>query len=126
MNCKYHIDREAKHKCKICGADLCDECNEFQNKNEGCLSCAKMYAYRTYVGFKNSFLYNVISVVCAVAFLVLYIVSICLNMISTIYIVVGAIIIGLLLPISLFLLIYNASNLKKSKKLISKTQVNKF
>lgn len=124
MNCKYHSDRDAVGKCKACGADLCAECDDFAKQNDICPSCAKMYVYRTYDGSKNGLTYNIVSLVCAVAFLALYIVSICLNKLSTNLIVMGAVIIGLLLPLSIFMLVYNITNMKKCKLLMIKTNFN--
>ena len=118
MNCKYHTKRLAVSKCQVCGANLCKECADYQKKYDSCPVCAKIYASSTFLTYKNNFNYNLISVLCAITFLVLYIVSLCTNKLSMLFIIIGAIAIGLLLPVSIFLIINSARKIKIYKKLV--------
>ena len=118
MFCKYHSDKKAVSKCQVCGADLCDECSDYQNKYDSCPLCAKIYASKTFLTYKNNFTYNLISVVCAVTFLVLYIASLCTKKLNTMFIIIGAIEISILLPVSVYLLINSAKKIKIYKKLV--------
>ena len=117
MNCKYHGEREAVAKCKVCGADLCKECNEYQRFFDSCLECANLYATETYYTYKNNFIYNLLSIICAGVFLILYIVSLAFNKLNSTLIVVGAIALSLLLPVSILLLVFSAKKIKVYKKL---------
>jgi len=117
MNCKYHREREAVAKCKICGADLCQECNEYQRFFDSCLDCANLTATETYYTYKNNFIYNLLSIICAGVFLILYIISLALNRLNLALIIVGAIALSLLLPISILLLLFSAKKIKVYKKL---------
>lgn len=118
MSCKYHSDKEAVSKCNVCGADLCKECSDYQDKYDSCPVCAKIYASTTFLTYKNNFTYNMISVVCAVTFLILYIVSLFTNKLNTLFIIIGAIAIVILLPVSIFLTANSAKKIKIYKKLV--------
>ncbi|HAJ78102.1 MAG TPA: hypothetical protein DCO89_03445 [Clostridiales bacterium] len=124
MNCKYHTNHEAVSKCNICGANLCKECSDYQNKYDSCPVCAKIYASSTFLTYKNNFTYNLISVICAGAFLILYILSLFTNKLSSLFIIIGAVAIGFLLPVSVVLTVINAKKLKIFKKLIENAVKN--
>ena len=79
MDCKYHRGKKAVGQCKLCGANLCQKCTDFQQQYGRCPACAKDYLQYVYKNFKRGLRYNIFGVVCAVAFLALYIVCICTN-----------------------------------------------
>ena len=124
MNCKYHTNRFAVVKCNICGAELCKECADYQKKYDCCPVCAKIYASSTFLTYKKNFNYNLISVICAATFLILYIVSLCTNKLNTLFIIIGAVAIGILLPVSIFLMISSAKKIKIYKKLVENAVKN--
>ena len=113
-NCKYH-DLEAVSECVICKAKLCKSCDDFQKQFGRCPKCAKKSVYHLHQNLKRGLIQNIISVICAVAFFSLFVVYICLGKASTTFIVVGAIIVALLCPLTIFMLIYNLKNIKRLK-----------
>ena len=119
MNCEFHSQKTAVDKCKVCGANLCEECNGFQKIHGTCPKCSKVLANKEYISFKNSLMYNILSLVCAVAFLALYIVSVCLHKINTTFTIIGAIVLTIFLPLSVFMLVNTISNIKRIKKQIA-------
>ena len=124
MGCKYHNDRESVSKCEVCGAELCKECSDYQSKYDSCPVCAKIYASSTFLTYKNNFNYNLISVLCAATFLILYIVSLCTNKLNALFIIIGAVAIGILLPVSIFLMVNSAKKIKIYKKLVENAVKN--
>lgn len=118
MNCKFHKDREAVAKCKICGKDLCEECNKVNQKYSACPSCAKTTLQTYYQNIKRGLMFNVLSIICSFAFVVMYIVTLALQKLSTAYIVAGAIIIAVLVPASIFMLCYSLKNMREYKAVI--------
>ena len=123
MNCIYH-KKEAVSKCKVCGAPLCDECEEFQNKNGCCEACARDLEARTYKTQKSGLMYNILSLVCAIGFLVLYIISFSKLLLP--YKIAGGIIIGILLPLTVIMLIFTLRSNKKSKNNINIANLDKI
>ena len=105
-NCSFHADRESEAKCKICGKDLCGECNNIQNRFGACPNCSKAYLKRLYNSNKQGFWYNMLSVVCAVSFLALYLVQFFTGKLSLTFKVVGGVIIALLLTATIVMLVY--------------------
>lgn len=118
MNCKFHKDREAVAKCKICGKDLCEECNKVNQKYLACPNCAKTTLQTYYQNIKRGLMFNVLSIICSFAFVVMYIVTLALQKLSTAYIVAGAIIIAVLVPASIFMLCYSLKNMREYKAVI--------
>ena len=118
MNCKFHKDMEAIDNCVICGAPLCEECKKFHDKHFGCQNCCSREVHRNYLSYKNGFKYNIITLGCAALFLVLYIVAICLNIFETKFIILGAVVLAILVPVSIYLTIINHKKLKYYEELI--------
>ena len=127
MNCEFHDKKQAVSKCKICGANLCEECNSYQNIHGTCPKCTKASANKEYLSLKNALMYNILSLICAIAFLGLYVVSLCLNKLSMTFTIIGAVVLVIFLPFSIYLLVNTVSNIKKIKKqiAIAITQKNK-
>lgn len=119
MNCEFHDDKKAVAKCKVCGANLCEECNGYQNIHGTCPKCSKTFANKEYISLKNAFMYNILSLVCAIAFLALYIVSLCLNKLSSTFIIIGAVVLVVFLPFSIYLLVNTLLSIKRTKKQIA-------
>ena len=118
MNCEYHKDREAVAKCKVCGKDLCEECDKVNQKYSACPNCAKSTLQTYHQNIKRGFLFNILSIVCSVAFLVMYVVAPALQKLNLGYIIAGAIIIAILVPASIFMLCYSLRNMKAYKEII--------
>src|SRR5574344_827805 len=118
MNCKYHNEKESTAKCKICGAPLCPECDEVQKKYFGCPNCAKKYLTQVFQNYTRGLVYNILSVICFVAFVVLYIVDLSLKNLNTLFIVLGAVIIAVLGSLSIFLFCYTLKKIKKIKSIL--------
>ena len=116
MDCKYHRGKKAVGQCKLCGANLCQKCTDFQQQYGRCPACAKDYLQYVYKNFKRGLRYNIFGVVCAVAFLSLYIVCICTNNADKSFVIFGAIVIAVLTPLSVVLLVYSCKQLKKYKQ----------
>ena len=119
MNCNFHKDREAVAKCKVCGKDLCKECDEVNQKYSACPGCAKNTLQTYQQNIKRGLLFNILSIVCAFAFVAMYIVALALGKLSVAYIVVGAVLIAILVPVSVFMLCYSLKNLKAYKSIIA-------
>ena len=113
MNCEYHKDRESVNKCKICGKEICKECDEVQSKYSACPSCVKETVGIYYDKIKRGFKYNILIMICAVAFLAMYVVELALGKLSLTYIIIGAVCVAILIPLSIFMLLYSVNNLKK-------------
>ncbi len=116
MDCKYHRGKKAVGQCKLCGAKLCQKCTDFQQQYGRCPACAKDYLQYVYKNFKRGLRYNIFGVVCAVAFLALYIVCFCTNNADKQFVIFGAIVIAVLTPLSIFLLVYSCKQIKKCKQ----------
>ena len=101
MNCEFHSEKQAVARCKVCGANLCEDCNAYQNIHGSCPQCSKTFASKEYISLKNGLMYNILSLVCAIAFLGLYVVSLCLNKLSTVFTIIGAVVLAIFLPISI-------------------------
>ena len=118
MSCKLHKNKPDVKKCVVCGTGLCDECAKFQDEYGACPTCLSKQAQSIYVNLKRGIKYNILSLVCSVAFLVLYIVEICLGRFSNTFIIVGAIILALLLPLSIYMFVKTILRLKEYKKFL--------
>ena len=118
MNCEFHKDREAVAKCKVCGKDLCEECNKVNQKYSACPSCAKSTLQTYHQNIKRGLMFNVLSIICSVAFVVMYVVALALQKLNLGYIIAGAIIIAILVPASIFMLCYSLRNMKEYKEVI--------
>ncbi len=116
MNCKYHADKESVSKCKLCGTELCEDCSKFSKKFDRCPKCAKKEISYLYFRIKHGLTFNVLSLICAVGFLIMYVVALCLGQLDKSFTIIGAIILVILLPITILILIYSINNLKKYKK----------
>ena len=111
--CKFHKENDAVGKCALCGAELCKECDDFQEQFGRCPNCARQTVAILHKKLKHGLLKNILSVVFATLFLILYVVYLCLGELSTTFIVVGAIIISILMPLTVLMMIYNIKNIKK-------------
>lgn len=118
MNCEFHKDREAVSKCKVCGKDLCEECDKVNQKYSACPGCAKNALQTYHQNIKRGFMFNILSIICSVAFVAMYIVALALQKLSLGYIIAGAVIIAILVPASIFMLCYSLKNMKAYKKVI--------
>lgn len=118
MNCEFHKDREAVAKCKVCGKDLCEECDKVNQKYSACPSCAKTTLQTYHQNIKRGFLFNILSIICSVAFVVMYVVALALQKLSLGYIIAGAVIIAILVPASILMLLYSLKNMKAYKQII--------
>ena len=121
MKCKYH-DREAITRCRVCGAALCSECDAFQKTNEMCPECSKKYLNKTYKSYKTGIMYNVLSMVCAVGFLVLYLLSFAKLLMA--YKIAGGVVLAVMLPLTVFMFVKSVSGARKLKKQLNKNNVN--
>ena len=115
MKCSYHETRDAISKCKVCGADLCNVCDEFQRRKGFCSRCSAYFDVKNYETFKRGLKYNIISLVCAILFVAFWIVCIFVSNLDSVYLICGGIISALILAISIFLLTNSAVNIKKIK-----------
>ena len=115
MNCEFHKDRESVSKCKICGKELCEECDKINQKYSACPSCAKNAVARYYQNFKRGFMFNILSIICSVAFVVMYIISLVQKKLSLSYIIIGAVIIALLGSVSIVMFCYSLKKMKEYK-----------
>ena len=116
MNCKFHSNKEGVSKCKICGAELCKDCTKFAIKFDRCPKCAQKQISYLYSRIKHGLVFNILGVVCALAFLVMYIVALCLGQLDKDFIVIGAVVLAFLLPITIIMFVYSIKNLKSYKK----------
>lgn len=115
MNCFVHGDKEAKSKCVVCGKPLCEDCTKFQNECGACPKCLKKQAESMYAVAKRGIMYTILSLICAVAFLIIYIVEVCLGNFDKTYIIVGAVILATLVPLSVFMFVKTILKIKKYK-----------
>ena len=115
MNCKFHSDKESVSKCKICGAELCKDCAKFADSFDRCPKCAQKEIKYFYAKIKRGLIFNIISVVSAVFFLVLYVITLCLGQMDKDFIIIGAIILTVMLPLTILMFVYSINNLKKYK-----------
>ena len=111
--CKYHNEAEAVGECAICKAKLCEECDEFASQFGRCPKCAKQTVVHLQQNLKRGLLRNVLSVVFAGLFLILFVVYLCLGQLSTTFIIIGSVVIAILLPLTIFMMVYNIKNIKK-------------
>lgn len=113
MSCKFHSQNQDEAKCKICGAPLCKQCDQFQQRYGGCPSCANNYIYHIYQNFKRGKTYNILSIVFSALFVLMYIVNLCTGPVDIAFIIIGAIVIAVLVPASIVMFVYTQKNLKK-------------
>ena len=124
MNCNFHKDIKATTKCNFCKSDLCEECGKFQEKFGACPKCSKSLVKRLHSNLKRGLFQNFLSITFAVAFVVLYVVYVCRGS-STLFVVLGAVGIAIIVPLSIFLLFYNSKNIKKLQSYLDLENDNK-
>ena len=115
MSCVIHKKSDSIGKCVVCGKPLCDKCVEFQEKFGACPECLKKQAESIYRSSKRGIIYNILSLVCAVSFLIIFVIELCLGNLNQTYIIGGGVIIGLLVPISVLMFVFTLLRLKKYK-----------
>ena len=125
MKCSYHSEREAISKCKVCGANLCDICDDFQGMHGYCSRCSANYNGKNYLTFSSGLKYNIVSLICAIMFLSFWIVCIFITNMSLTYLICGGIIALILLSVSISLLTVSIVNIKKIKR-TAKQSLEKF
>ena len=118
MNCVIHKNKESSAKCVVCGKPLCAECAEFQEKYGACPKCLKRQAEVMYQTAKRGIVYNILSLICAVAFLTIYVVELCLGNLNQTYIIGGSIIIGVLVPVSITMFVLTLLKMRKYKNFL--------
>lgn len=120
MACFIHEKKEDKSKCVVCGKPICDDCSKFQEEYGACPSCLEKQANLIYSSAKRGLAYNILSLICAVLFLTLYIVDICLGKMDKTFIIVGAVILALLFPLSIYMFIRTLKRIKEYKHFLNK------
>lgn len=110
-----HGNKESQAKCVVCGKPLCADCSKFQDEYGACPKCLKKQAESMYAVAKRGIWYNILSLACALAFIVIYIVEVCLGNFDQTYIIVGAVLLGVLTPVSVFMFIKTLLKIKKYK-----------
>jgi multidrug efflux pump subunit AcrB len=120
MNCEYHQDRQETTECNVCKKPLCAECAKIQEKFGACAKCAKKQIDRVYQNYKQGLKFNIMSIVCFVAFLIVYVVDVCIGNLSIPFIIFGAVITVVLGVLSVLMLVKTTTKLKEYGKIIKK------
>lgn len=118
-NCKFHKEKEAVTKCKICGAKLCEECENVQEKYKACPKCAKKQLLYQYSNLKRQLLYVYLALACLLVDIVLFVTEIFISSsITNAYMIGSIVFISIFTPFCMWLLISRLLKVKKVKELI--------
>lgn len=119
MNCSFHNDREEVAKCNICKKPLCAECDKVQQKYLACPSCAQKSLIAIHKIYKRGLIFNVLGVLCFIAFVVLYVVDLMLGNLGKTFIILGAIAMAILGAITITMFVMSCLKLKRLNKIIN-------
>lgn len=118
MSCAIHKKNDDIAKCPVCKKSMCEECADFCEKYGACPTCLKRQVQTMHISSKRGIWYSLLGLVCATIFLIMYIVDIALGKMETNFIIIGAVILAVLLPLTIFLLVYSVLRTKKTKKIL--------
>ncbi len=118
MNCYLHNEKKEVSKCNICQKPLCEDCANFCEEHGACPTCLKKQVQNMYQSSKRGIWYTITSMLCAVVFLTLYVIDLSLGKLEKSFVIIGAIILGILLPLTIFLLIHSLKKRNEYKKFL--------
>ena len=115
MSCKYHSEREEVAKCNVCGAPLCNECEKFQKKFATCVKCSEHEVKNIYGKFKRGLCLNIFTILCAITFLVMFIIESVNGNLTQAFFIIGIVVVAIMIPLSVLFLVFTIINIKKYK-----------
>ena len=124
MSCAIHKKDNDVKKCPVCQKSMCEQCANFCEKYGACPNCLKRQSEMMFDTSKRGVWYAGLGLVCATVFLILYVIEICLGKIETTFIIIGTIILAVLLPLTIFLLLFSIKRIKVMKNFLSE-EINK-
>ena len=116
MSCHLHNQKQEVSHCNVCGKPICNECLDVQNYYESCPSCSKEHLKDLYANYKKGLIFNILSVICIVAFFVVFAIDIASA--DQVFIIVGSILGGIGAIVSVALLIRTVLKMHNLKKLL--------
>lgn len=120
MSCYIHKNKPKVTECQICKKPICEQCQNVQNQYGACPNCMKDSLKYQKQNLKRGLVLNILSVVCFVAFLVVYLVQIFTQHADTLFVVLGAICCAFLGVFSVFLLVRAVLKIKDIAKVSKK------
>lgn len=122
-NCKFHKEKEAVSRCKVCGAALCDECEKVHQKYHACPKCVKGQLTFELSNYKQGLIYIFLALACLVADLALLITKIIMSKgeMSAI-LIVSIVFFVLFAPFCIWLLVDRILKIKKLSNLLKNVE----
>lgn len=118
MNCHIHNQNQPIAKCRKCKQPICEQCADIHKKYGACPSCSKDKLFSLYSSFKKGLVFNVLSVLCAIAFFVCYAIDVSAGQADKLYVILGAIFGSIIAIFSITMLIKTALKIKNLGKII--------
>ena len=118
MNCHIHNQKQPVAKCAKCHQPICEQCVDLHKKYGACPSCSKDKLFTLYSSFKKGLIFNILSVLCAVAFIVCYALDVISGQADKLYVILGAVCGSVIVIFSTTLLVRNILKTKKLGKII--------
>ena len=125
-NCKFHNDKPAVTKCKICGAALCEGCEKIQQKYHACPKCVNKQLMFELSNHKRGFKYVCLALICLVADFALFVTELVISKsITNGYMIASIIFFAAFAPFCIWLVIDRSLKIKKLTELIKLSQREK-
>ena len=122
-NCKYHQNKEAVTRCKLCGAPLCEACEDIHQKYQACPKCAKNQINFELYNCKRGLKYIYLAIACLLADLVLFATELIISSnVSKAYLFISIGFFVLFTPFCVWLAINRHLKIKKLNELIKLTE----
>ena len=125
MSCFIHKDIESKSKCPICQNELCESCEKFCDEYGACPKCLNSQVVSMLENTNRGIIYSIFSLICSSLFLILYLVDLLRGTMQKNFIIIGAILVSIILPVSIILLVHTIKKKKEYKSFLNENKIEK-
>lgn len=125
-NCKFHGEKPAVTRCKICGAPICEECEKVHQKYHACPKCANNQLVFELSNYKRGFKFVCLAIACLLIDFALFVTEIVVSKsITSAYLIASIIFFVLFTPFCIWLVVNRVIKIKKLTELIKLSQREK-